>query len=160
MAIRRSKMTHPWETDLISTTVHELGHATMIELLGMDWRRCVVEVNPDHVPGKHYWIGHTTNRHGDQETPEEAILIDIAGVLAQALYEVPRLTAFQAMWCLHDNRHMSECNGAWTDAHVKKALRLLRGVWPSLLAEAETWSAEQLINHPVPSSITVLGEQA
>ncbi len=160
VARTRKPKTHPWERDLFLTTVHELGHAAVIEALGMECRRIAVEVNPNHKPGDAYWIGHTSNRQANQETPDEAILINIAGVVAEGLYGIPRITAFQAALLLDKNRHIQECNGAWSDAHVKKALRLLRGVWPSLLAEAGTWSAEQLINHPAPNSITVLGEQA
>jgi len=157
MATLRNKKT-PWETDLFSATLHELGHATLIELLGMEWRRCVVEPNLNYAPGKPYWFGHTTNRHGDQETPEETILIDIAGPLAQVLYEMPRITSFQAAWILQENRNNPECNGDWSFTHVRKCMRLLRGVWPSLLEEAMTWSAQLLIHYPSPNGGSLIDD--
>jgi len=157
MAPPRTKKT-PWETDLFSATLHELGHATVIELLGMEWRRCVVEINPDYSPGKPYWLGHTTNRYGDQETPEQTILIDIAGPLAQVLYEMPRNTSFQAAWILQENRNNPECNGDWSFTHVRKCMRLLRGVWPSLLEEAVTWSAQLLIHYPAPEDSSLIDD--
>jgi len=147
-------MKTPWETNLFSTVVHELGHAYMIESLGMEARRCVVEINPNHTPGHNYWTGYTTNRQVDQETPEQAILIDLAGALAEMLNIDRRISLFRVMLILPHNLNDSEQAEGWTDAHVRKALRLLRRVWPELLDEARTWSAELLITHPAPYSIT------
>jgi len=64
--------------------IHELGHATMIEALGMDWGKCLVFPNPDHDPSRkrsNLWAGRTTNRHGNQESDEEEILIGPAGTV-------------------------------------------------------------------------------
>ena len=141
---------HTWEGGLLHTIVHELGHAYIIEALGMEVRRCTIDLNRDYKPGECYWHGHTSNRDHNKATEEQDVLISIAGVVAEMMWFYPRITAIDIAFNLEDNLNVEDGKHPWGFKEVDRCKRLLRKRWPELQTEAKEWYTRILASYPKP----------
>ena len=141
---------HTWEGGLLHTIVHELGHANLIEALGMEVRRCTVDPNPDYKPGECYWHGHTSNRNHYEATEEQDVLIGMAGSVAEMMWFYPRITASDIASNLGVNLNTGDGKLPWGFKEVDRCKRLLRKRWPGLQTEANDWCIRTLASYPKP----------
>ena len=122
--------------DLRKVCVHEYSHFAVAQLLGYTGYVTVYENRGAASDDRHFLGGfHMVERF---TAPHHKVLVGLAGTVAEAYYDDPKVTAYEIWSYLDDGTmQLSESDAAlacgYTESDIGSCIQLVEQAWPQIL---------------------------